>query len=325
VGFSGLVMTAAHTATHPSSPASPEPRIDLLTALRTTLLRGRNADGGWAYTAGRKSRLEPTCWALLALAPTSGQQVDAAPLERWLVSSDGWLIDGPGLPPNSVFNAIAALTLTLVSPGSSRSTAIITRLLQFKGEVVDRRYPELRQDNNLAAWSWIQGTTSWVEPTAWCLLLLKHVQRHSPSAAQQERINIGEAFLLDRACAVGGWNYGNPNVYGTDLIPHVPTTALGLLAMQDRASNPVIARSLRRLQADALSERSHLALALSIICLRVYGVDSSALANTLRAICAERLQRNDPGENLQALALALCALTESPAAMSAFSFQDARA
>jgi hypothetical protein len=35
--------------------------------MRETLLSGTNPDGGWAYYHGHASRLEPTCWALLAL------------------------------------------------------------------------------------------------------------------------------------------------------------------------------------------------------------------------------------------------------------------
>ena len=48
------------------------------TALRTFLLAGRNADGGWGYYPGKASRLEPTCWALLALP-----DVDPVVLTRW--------------------------------------------------------------------------------------------------------------------------------------------------------------------------------------------------------------------------------------------------
>src|SRR5688500_18962287 len=36
--------------------------------LQRQLLDARNLDGGWGYEASRTSRLEPTCWALLALA-----------------------------------------------------------------------------------------------------------------------------------------------------------------------------------------------------------------------------------------------------------------
>jgi hypothetical protein len=218
---------------------------------------------------------------------------------------------------------MAALALSRSPGGSARATSLIAQLLQFKGEVVDRRYPELRQDNNLAAWSWIDGTTSWVEPTAWCLLLLKQ-RRETISRTHAERIEIGERFLLDRACAVGGWNYGNPNVYGTDLIPHVPTTALGLLAMQDRRHDPVVMRSLARLQADAPGERSPLALALSLICMRVYRVPTNDLVTTLVQICAERLHLHEPSENLHALALALCALTDAPPALAPFSIETDR-
>ncbi len=59
-----------------------------------------------------------------------------------------------------------------------------------------------------------------------------------------ERIEIGERMLRDRACGAGGWNYGGSNVYGQELFPYVPTTALGLLAMQDHPGDPIVARAL---------------------------------------------------------------------------------
>src|SRR5438105_856772 len=40
---------------------------DRLTDMRRALLSAVNADGGWGYYPGHASRLEPTCWALLAL------------------------------------------------------------------------------------------------------------------------------------------------------------------------------------------------------------------------------------------------------------------
>ena len=44
----------------------------------------------------------------------------------------------------------------------------------------------LRQDNSLQAWSWIDQTFSWVEPTAWCLLFLKKLRRDQRAASPAE-------------------------------------------------------------------------------------------------------------------------------------------
>ncbi len=43
---------------------------DRLIDMRRALLSAANADGGWGYYPGKASRLEPTCWALLALLPS---------------------------------------------------------------------------------------------------------------------------------------------------------------------------------------------------------------------------------------------------------------
>jgi hypothetical protein len=284
---------------------------------RAALVEARNSDGGWAYRRGARSRLEPTCWALLALAQADGGEVDIQALRRWPLH-DGWLIDIAGVPPNIGFNAVATLTLLQASAGRAMAQPLVTRLLDAKGQTY-RNSASVRQDNTLAAWSWIDGTISWVEPTAWSLLALKQQRkRGGPSSVLNDRIDIAERMLIDRACPVGGWNYGNAHVYDSDLLPHVPTTALGLLAMQDHRTHPVIQRSLGRLQQDATSERSPLALSLSSICLRVYGVPAAAVDQQLLTLSAERRRVRDENENHHGLAMALYALSTIDRAATAF-------
>jgi hypothetical protein len=43
-------------------------------------------------------------------------------------------------------------------------------------------------------------------------------------------------MLMDRRCSAGGWNAGNSAVDGAALNPHVDTTAIALLAIDDEAS-----------------------------------------------------------------------------------------
>ena len=71
------------------------PQVDTAGDIADLLVRGRNADGGWGYFAGKASRLEPTCWALLALAGRPGAPGDAAPLRAW-PARDGLLLERRG-------------------------------------------------------------------------------------------------------------------------------------------------------------------------------------------------------------------------------------
>ena len=141
-------------------------RSDICDALRLA----RNADGGWAYHSGKRSRIEPTCWALLALGQAEIIAPDFDVLRRW-PRKGGWLIDTVGAPPNHAFNAIAALTLLYSAADVAVAEPLLRQLIASKGL---RLPPDsaVRLDSSLQAWSWVAGTPSWVEPTAWSVLLL---------------------------------------------------------------------------------------------------------------------------------------------------------
>jgi len=76
--------------------------------------------------------------------------------------------------------------------------------------------------------------------------------------------------------------------------------------MQDHRTHPVVMQSLRQLQNDVASERSVVAVALTIVCLRTYGVATAALEQTAIELSAEA----DPG-NLLGMAMMLYALTDT--------------
>jgi hypothetical protein len=229
----------------------------------------RTPDGGWAYAPGKGSRVEPTAWIAL------GQTAAAAEALEWLAGAegvDGWYADDRQAPVNYGFNGLVLLALLAggrPSPAAERLTGL---LLDVKGLAVPQS-PHLRQDNSLQAWPWVGGTFSWVEPTAYCLLALKRAARCGVVGAADiaSRVDEAERLLADRACAGGGWNYGNANVFGKDLRPHVPTTAWALLALQNRRDVPAVTTGLDFLSSHADVERSGLALALTVLCLRVLG------------------------------------------------------
>lgn len=248
------------------------------TLLRDFLLRTRNADGGWGYQAGKASRLEPTCWASLALGRTMEHEV----LERW-PCSDGLLLERHGGVANYGFHGQALIVLrALTLEHAAGNRTLLTALQRVKGTALPPSTVN-RQDNSLQAWSWIDGTFSWVEPTAWCLLALKQWLSVPGAVGDRSRIDVAERMLVDRCCDQGGWNYGNSNMMGQQLKPFVPTTALALLSLQDRQSLPAVVRSLAFLEQVATSERSGTALALALMALRAHGRPTRTVRDTLLA------------------------------------------
>jgi hypothetical protein len=288
--------------------------------MREALVASANADGGWGYYPNHPSRLEPTCWALLALlAEDSADGSRAATPGQFLLQSqrpDGLLLE-PAMReegrPNLGFNGIAALLMREhedLAPEVFRR-ALVSGITQNKG--VKLPASELyRQDNGIQGWAWIDGSFSWVEPTCWCALALKKTALPSPDV--RARISEAERLLADRCCKAGGWNYGNSNMLGQDLRPYVPTTALGLLALQDRRHEACVSRSLDHLVEHRLSEGSAMALALTSISLRAFGVPTDDVDHRLLL----QWERTGFLGNSHLIAMALYSLTQGPQAHGAF-------
>jgi hypothetical protein len=266
-------------------------------ALVAALHRLRNPDGGWPYYAGRASRLESTCWAALA----TNVHPDSTPVLKW-TQPGGLLVEPATGQVNYAFNGLAGLTLSAHQTHSAPATAgIAGALCGVFGEALENT-EAFRQDATLRGWSWTPGTFSWVEPTAWCMLLLKKW----PAAADvaQARVAEAERVLRDRACADGGWNFGNGEVYGKGLPAHVPPTALGVLALQDKRAERLVVDAAAWLEREAPMEGSTTALALSAIALRTVGQTTTGLADALATHHDQTLAFG----NIAAIGMAACAL-----------------
>ena len=104
-------------------------------------------------------------------------------------------------------------------------------------------------------------------------------------------------------CPGGGWNAGNPVVYGAAGEPGVIPTVLSLLALRSVPVRGEITLSLDWLAGAAASIESPGSLALAQICLRAYGRSLSAGSAGLSAI----LQKSDFLENTLVAAWAVLA------------------
>lgn len=257
------------------------------------LHKARNSDGGWGYRPGTSSAVEATAWSLLALAKTDPKSEAVERGHQWLVGAqneDGswptrpetaegnWVtplaalaliaLDGP---PAAIGKAAQWLCRSRTGEGSFRMR--LARFIARKGVV--------EQDLSLRGWSWTPGTSSWVEPTALALLFLRNVPAGLAPPEAGERRRVGEALLYDRMCPVGGWNSGNPKVYGVEGIPQIGPTAWALLALQEYAEREANQRSLDWLaqRFDSISGTSSLALA--HLALKASGRPASAIEQRL--------------------------------------------
>lgn len=202
----------------------------------------QNADGGWGYFPGKESWLEPTVYALLALA----EEPRARPaLERglrllrsWEIASGGWRAGARVAEAHWATSLVITLHAArgVFEDSTERGVHWLLATRGAETRVVARvahwLSPQtVELDPALSGWPWEKGTSSWVEPTAHALMALRGVARHGNYAGLGERIAMGDAMLLERRCRDGGWNYGNRRVLGSDLPSQPETTALALMAL----------------------------------------------------------------------------------------------
>ncbi len=281
----------------------------------------QNPDGGWGYRPAHHSAIEPTCWALLALAGSEESSELAAACRRgrdWLLGTQ--LPDGswPAFPGQSRGCWVTPLAcLALHEPGNtSGATARGVEWLcdAWPGEGslwwrlrarLSRSSSLVRQNSSLRGWSWTPGTSSWVEPTAYVLLMLRNLFPEALSRRAGKRQQLAEAMLYDRMCPDGGWNSGNPFVYGVAGEPLVAPTAWALLALENHRERAENQKSLNWL---ALAYEQILgpgSLALAHLCLRTYGRPAPPLEPALeRLYAANRFLQSVTVTAFAAMALA---------------------
>lgn len=118
-----------------------------------------------------------------------------------------------------------------------------TDWLLDQGGKTQPRQPAFGHDPSIQGWPWVQGTHSWVEPTAWSVIALKR-----RGLADHARCRDGVRLLLDRQLPDGGCNYGNTFALGQKTLPHVLPTATSVVALQQETPDTRLEISLNYLQ-----------------------------------------------------------------------------
>lgn len=287
------------------------------------LLRLQNPDGGWGATAGKRSASEPTALAILALHGLGDKEnLSAGRGARWLSSlqkQDGSWPHSQEVAEGAWTSALAVLALRPFEAHRDSALRGLEWLLRSEGRglgilasLIYRFTPEravVRLNPFLKGWPWTNETFSWVEPTAYALLALKKCRDLAKRKNDfEQRIRQGELMLYDRMCEGGGWNYGNSEVFGEKLWPYPDTTAVALLALQDRATEKANQISLNALERMLAETPSRLALAWSVICLAVYNRESGRWRELLLGL----YRQDGMASETKTLALTLLGLRRGP-------------
>ncbi len=264
------------------------------------LLSAQNQDGGWGFHEGSVSRAEPTAWALIALAECAStpqhEEAVSHGIRNLAVAQlpDGSWPCSPGLPEGSWVTSLASLALL----GRKESAQNTKRGLDWLCKEMPGETGTLRrimrsfaakktdgtQDESYFGWSWTAGTSSWVEPTSYAMILLHAAPRGLLPAGAKHRLEMGEAMLFNRMCPGGGWNCGNPMVYGVPGEPQVTSTVWALLALKEHPERPEVQQSLQWLQGQFHSIQSPVSLSLALIALKARGLPATGLAETLQTM-----------------------------------------
>jgi hypothetical protein len=261
----------------------------MIDQVANALITLQNPDGGWGATRDRRSNTEATSLAVSALH-SLGEESGKDRVIRgalWLTErqnpNGSWRLNDVATA-GSWTTALAIIALSAFPEQQKRALDASRWLLTQEGskpgilaELIlwaTGKSNVNRLNNDLIGWSWVPNSFSWVEPTSYALTALKKVRSSLPAEAVNERIQQGEAMIYDRMCKGGGWNYGNSKVLDYALWPYPDTTAVALIALQDRAGDQANQESLQALRKTADEANSGLAASWAAISLNVYGQDT---------------------------------------------------
>ena len=234
------------------------------------LSTARNADGSWGYQRGAAGQLEPTI-----LCAATGLEI-----------AGDWIRAQPRAWPSLLLPAAIAER----EPALASETADWILTQQSESVNLSKEF-----DGTIPAWSWVEGTSAWVEPTCYAILSLVRTSKGA------QRIADGRRLLRDRQCGDGGWNYGNPRMLGTELAGQAAPTGWALLALE--RGDPAVAAGLRSLES-AKTEPSTLALSLAVLASVWHRSDASPFVSLL----APRIGSDGARGRIDWTALAVLAL-----------------
>lgn len=249
----------------------------------------------WGYRSGDAPAAEPTALAALALLGHGRTDSAIKPLEALLKMQDGTgavgIYQGAADPHWGTAYAIIAWSValngnSLAADLRERVQAAAVRGSEFILRIAGTRIPktgEVSHDTTIVGWPWVEGTHSWLEPTAVCYLALRAtgMQAH-PRGPEAVRL------MVDRLLPEGGCNYGNTFVLGQTLRPQIQPTGIVLLALAGTgATDQRIGKSLTWLNGELNDNATTASLAYGLLGLAAHDREHADAAKLLEAALAK--------------------------------------
>ncbi len=247
------------------------------------MLEESRSHPGWGYRANDIPYVEPSVvcgFALRARFGTGTQEPSRSrEIAQWLKrlsQPDGSVGLSAELPRPAWPTAWALWYWRTAAHTSGEPCRKATEwLLRRRGET----FPTPRNvghDTTIPGWPWVEGTHSWVEPSAIAIqaLCLSGLGTH-------QRVRDGVRLLLNRPVPSGGWNTGNRITKGTPLRALPAPTGISLIALAtaltateraDRHVREIVQRAINYLLEQLPRTRAPQSLGWGLLGLAAWGV-----------------------------------------------------
>jgi hypothetical protein len=269
-------------------------------------------EGNWGYKKGATPCVEPSILSWLGLLASgnedsaAGELAGARSAAQWIAAiqrADGSLPVSTAIQAPGWTTPLAMLFWSGLPGFESPRRQARNWLLRLKGRTLSRNDPGaklLGHDSTAVGWPWVEGTHSWVEPTAMAILALcREGLSHHP------RVEAGIHLILDRSLKHGGWNYGNKAVFGRDLRPQPGPSGVALLALAAHHNDsPECRRGIDYLRQALREVRSGTSLGWGVLALRAWDACPKDAESWLRESYRKYGARPDQAASLGLLLLA---------------------
>jgi hypothetical protein len=267
-------------------------------------------EGGFPAKSGEPFRSDATAWAILALSQlTSDHPLLGLARDRLKTAQDPDGRVSISREHEEVFwpTALSVLAWHGSQAHEPHGSRGIQFLLKTTGQH-RRKNPDdpVGHDPSIPGWPWIDGTHSWIEPTALAVIALT-VAGHG----QHDRVREAIRMMLDRQLPHGGWNYGNTTVYGRELHPMPESTGAALASLAGQAEQGTLALSLDYLQGEVDRLRTPISLGWGLLGLAAWNLWPSNGAALVERCLANQARYGE--YDTSALSLLLLAAFEGEA------------
>jgi hypothetical protein len=267
-------------------------------------------EGGFSPRGGDPFRSDATAWGILALSRLAvGHSLLGPARDRLTTAQDS---DGRVSINREHAEVSWPTSLSILAWNGSQVHEPHCRrgvlfLLNTTGHHFRKRPDDpAGHDPNISGWPWIDGTHSWIEPTALAVIALTAADH-----GQHDRVREAVRMMLDRQLPHGGWNYGNTTVYGRELHPMPESTGAALAGLAGQVEVGTVPRSIEYLQGEVDRLRTPISLGWALLGLAVWDLWPSNGADLVERCLANQARYGE--YDTSALCLLLLAALEGEA------------